>query len=64
MKTNLTEIDVEVTHRTKEAVLVHTGNKEASVWLPLSQVEIHATGFPGIETVVLPEWLAIEKGLI
>ncbi|PWE26688.1 hypothetical protein C4N9_20725 [Pararhodobacter marinus] len=64
MRSNLTEIDVEVTHRTEKAVLVHTGDKEKSVWLPLSQVELHDTGIPGIEAVVLPEWLATEKGLI
>lgn len=64
MKSNLTEIDVEVTARTAKAVLVHTGNKEEAVWLPLSQVELHPTGIGGIETVVLPEWLALEKGLV
>lgn len=57
------EIDVEITARTDKAVLAHTGDKEEAVWLPLSQIELHPTGFPGIETVVLPEWLATEKGL-
>jgi len=30
----------------------------------LSQIEIEETGFAGIFTVTLPEWLALEKGLI
>lgn len=64
MKSNIIDIDVEVTHRTEKAVLVHTGNKEEAVWLPLSQVEVSPSGFGGIETVTLPEWLAQEKGLI
>ena len=65
MKSDLIDIDVEVTHRTEKAVLVHTGIKEKSVWLPLSQVEVEPNGaFDGIETVTLPEWLALEKGLI
>ena len=66
MKSNITYtyFDVEVTHRTENAVLVHTGNKEESVWLPVSQIEISDSGFPGIVTVTLPEWLALEKGLI
>lgn len=64
MKSNLTEIDVEVTMRTEKAVLVRTGDKSKAVWLPLSQVELHPTGIGGIETVVLPEWLATEKGLV
>ena len=64
MKSNLIDLDVEVTARTEKAVLVHTGNKADAVWLPLSQVEVCETGFAGIETVTLPEWLALEKGLI
>ena len=63
MKSNIIDIDVEVTHRTEMAVLVHTGDKENAVWLPLSQIEIQHSGFGGIETVTLPEWLALEKGL-
>ena len=64
MKSNLIDIDVEVVHRTAKAVLVHTGNKEQAVWVPLSQCEIEPSGFAGIETITLPEPLAMEKGLI
>jgi len=64
MKSNIIDVDVEVTARTAKAVLVHTGNKEEAVWLPLSQVEISPSGIGGIETVTLPEWLALDKGLI
>jgi hypothetical protein len=64
MKSNVIDIDVEVTARTAKAVLVHTGNKEEAAWLPLSQIEIEPSGVAGIETVTLPEWLALDKGLI
>ena len=64
MKSNIIDIDVEVTARTEKAVLAHTGNKEQAVWLPLSQIEIAPSEFGGIETVTLPEWLALDKGLI
>ncbi len=64
MRSNIIDIDVEVAARTERAVLVHTGNKEEAVWLPLSQIEIAPSGFDGIETVTLPEWLAEEKGLV
>jgi hypothetical protein len=64
MKSNLIDIDVEVVHRTEKAVLVHTGNKEQAVWIPLSQCEIEPSGIDGIETITLPEPLALEKGLI
>jgi hypothetical protein len=64
MKSNIIDIDVEVTARTEKAVLVHTGIKEKAVWLPLSQIEIEDSAIAGIETVSLPEWLALDKGLI
>lgn len=64
MKSNVIDIDVAVEARTEKAVLVHDGDKSKAVWLPLSQIEIEPTGIGGIETVTLPEWLALEKGLI
>lgn len=64
MKSDVIDIDVEVVHRTENAVLVHTGNKEQAVWLPLSMIEIEPSGFGGIDTITLPERLALEKGLI
>jgi len=64
MKSNIIDIDVEITARTEKAVLVHTGDKMKSVWLPLSQIEIEPSGVGGVETVTLPEWLALDKGLI
>tara|TARA_R110000868_G_scaffold118_2_gene1207 strand:- start:3329 stop:3523 length:195 start_codon:yes stop_codon:yes gene_type:complete len=64
MKSDIIDIDVEVSYRTEKAVLVHTGNKDEAVWLPLSMIEIEPSGLAGIETVTLPEWLALEKGLI
>lgn len=64
MKSDIIDIDVEVTARTDKAVLVHTGIKEQAVWLPLSQIEIEPSGFGGIETVSLPQWLAEERGLV
>jgi hypothetical protein len=51
--------------RTDRAVLVsETGDSRTAVWLPLSQIEVHSTGDHGIHDVCLPEWLAIDKGLI
>ena len=64
MKSNIIDIDVEVVHRTEKAVLVHTGDKNQAVWLPFSQIEIEPSGIGGIETVTLPEALALDKGLI
>jgi len=45
-------------------VLVHTGDSDAAVWLPLALVEVSATNNPGVKTVALPEWLATKVGLV
>lgn len=64
MKSNIIDIDGAIEARTEKAVLFHTGDKTEAAWLPLSQIEISETGFEGIVTVSLPEWLATDKGLI
>lgn len=64
MTVNLVEIDVEIVARTERAVLAHTGNKEEAAWLPLAQIEVASSGFEGIHTVTLPEWLAVKEGLV
>ena len=64
MRSHVSDIDGAIEARTDKAVLFHTGNKEEAAWLPLSQIEVEETGIGGIVTVTLPEWLAIEKGLV
>lgn len=64
MKSNVIDIDGAVEAETEKAVLFHDGDKTKAVWLARSQVEIEETGFAGVVTVTLPEWLALEKGLI
>lgn len=51
---------------TEKAIRVSdTGNDRDAVWLPLSQVEVepHAHHADTVEMEV-PEWLAIQKGLV
>ncbi len=64
MKSNVIDIDGAIEARTISAVMFHTGDKSEAVWLPRSQIEIEETGVAGIVTITLPEWLALEKGLI
>ena len=64
MKSNIIDIDGAVEAETEKAVLFHDGDKAKAVWLARSQIEISETGIGGIVTVTLPEWLAMEKGLI
>lgn len=55
-RNDMIEIACEIVHETDRAVLVNDGDIE--VWLPLSQVEVTDA------SVLLPEWLAEERGLI
>jgi hypothetical protein len=60
----LIEIDGAIEARTDQAVLFHTGDKSQAVWLPRSRIQIDDTGFPEIFTVTMPEWMAVDRGLI
>lgn len=58
-KSNLVDIDATVYMETEKAILIdHRG--EERTWLPKSQVEVDTEG----KKVTMPEWLALEKGLI
>lgn len=64
-------IDVEVfvhhtTHAAMLVSLIEPDGKTVSekVWLPLSQIEAESTDSNETTTVSIPEWLAIDKGLI
>lgn len=62
-KRTLLDLSVIIVHRTERAVLVKDAEDAEPKWLPLSQVEVE--GAPGaVGTVTLPEWLAVEKGLV
>ena len=64
MKSDLVDITVQKLHETDAAVLVTDTVPEKAVWLPKAQIEIEVSEVPGLHTVTLPEWLAIEKGLV
>jgi hypothetical protein len=64
MKSDLIEISVQKLHETEKAVLVTDSIPEKGVWIAKSQCELEPSATPGIETLTLPEWLALEKGLI
>jgi hypothetical protein len=63
VRSDFIDIAVTIRHQTDAAILVSDGSirdeKEVMVWLPKSQVEINDD-----QTITLPEWLALEKGLI
>lgn len=64
MKSDVIDIEVHVHAKTDRAVLVSDDDdRTTAVWLPLSQIEFEA-GRAGMATVTLPEWLAVDKGLV
>ena len=51
-------------HETEKAILASDdGDREKAVWLPKSRVEVEKLP-GGICCVTMPEWLAVDKGLV
>lgn len=63
-RNEIVEVDGAIEARTDKAILFHTGDKTQAVWLPRNQIQIDDTGFPEIFTVSMPEWMALDRGLI
>ncbi len=63
MKSDLVDITTMIFHQTDAAILVSDDATSEKVWLPKSQCELEREE-GRVYTVTLPEWLAIEKGLI
>jgi hypothetical protein len=65
MKSDLIDIDVEIVSETNLAFGVRDSEDSATVWLPKSIVEMERNANNRkMAVVTLPEWLAIEKGLV
>ena len=63
-KSDLVDLTMQLHVETVKAVLVSDdGEKQNAVWLPLSQIEIEKQR-GDVVIVTMPEWLAIEKGLV
>ena len=64
MKSDVIDIEVKVHARTDRGIRVSaTGQQIDAEWLPLSQIEVEMKE-GGMAVVTLPEWLALDKGLI
>ena len=64
---NYVEITVHFFYETDAAILVSDDDTDGSaVWLPKSKIQCPAGGVQrhDVIEVTMPEWLAIEKGLI
>ncbi|MCK9514273.1 MAG: hypothetical protein M0R28_24005 [Pigmentiphaga sp.] len=63
MKSDLVDLTVQIHARTERSILVSDdGDREGAVWLPLAHVEVAAQGKHHV--VTMPEWLALDRGLI
>lgn len=61
------EVELELLWKgeTAAAYLVCEDEEGKDVWLPKSQVDVAEGDEPGmVTTFLVPEWLAIEKGLV
>jgi hypothetical protein len=68
VKSDLVDLNVEIKHQTAQAVLIfdpEDDERTKTIWLPHSQIEIeYKDQHKRFATVTMPEWLAIEKGLV
>ena len=63
MKSDLIDIQMTIHHQTALAVLASDdGVRERAVWLPIVQIEVAPVA--GGHEITMPEWLAVEKGLV
>lgn len=63
-KSDLVDLSMQIHHETSKAILASDdGDRDTAVWLPLSHIEIERKE-RGVIVVTMPEWLALEKGLI
>jgi hypothetical protein len=66
MKSDPIDMTVRVKATTERAALVEPAySTREAAWVPLSQVELAAVeGGEGLYTLTIPEWLAVDKGLV
>ena len=66
MKSDVVDVEMYLIAQTERAILVNEdeNNSGQGVWLPKSKVEFDDVTPGTVTTVTLPEWLALEKGLI
>ncbi len=59
------DVELELIWKAETRLAYLVTNDELEVWLPKSQVEIEDSAITGIVcSFLIPEWLAIEKGLV
>lgn len=63
-RSDIIDLRGQIHARTDRAILFSDdGDKESAVWLPLAHVEIGQL-HRGVGEISLPEWLAVDRGLV
>lgn len=63
---NIIEIEGELVKPFETEFAFHFYDGSTKAWLPKSQVDWHPSpreGYPNLGTMILPQWLANEKGI-
>lgn len=64
-RSDLIDLTLHLHAKSSKAILVsETGDAVKAVWLPVSQIEVIPGRAKSIVVVTLPEWMAVEKGLV
>ena len=62
---SIVEVTVQLHAESEKAVRVsNDGESKSAVWIPKSQIEAQQDLGNGVIELSLPEWLALDKGLI
>lgn len=61
---DIVTIQVRRMNETDKAVLVTADTPRNAVWVPKSQVEVHEEDGTSMVMLDIPEWLAVDKGLV
>ena len=64
MKSDLIDLEMLLHHETEKAILISDdGDEKHAVWIPKSACEFERKD-ASLVTVTMPEWQALDKGLI
>lgn len=60
----MTELEVRIEETTERLVRVTNLDTMQSAWLPLAQIDFDLSAADERTIIVLPDWLACERGLV
>lgn len=65
MRAQFFDMSAKIHRETEKAILISDdGDEKNAKWVPLSQIEITNRKANGIAEIIMPEWLAKDKGFV